>query len=544
MCCHATSDPRRRDGSSTATYAFGTRMTGRDRGHRRDRPRCGASTPSRACRGRPGRRTGWRSSAAGSPRRRPPGCPSRTRWSSPPPTRRAGRAPARCCSRGTTSAVSCSSPTTTSRKGTEARGQPVRRAWSSRGFRCSARCWSPGAVERVDRAETEAYFAQPAARLAARRLGQPAVAGARRPGRARRPVRGRGERRGSPDGRRCPRRRTGAGCGWSRRPSSSGRAEQPPARPAALPPAPARTTGSSSGSHREPERGEPWPSRARRLGDRRPAAAACSRTGGCGSATAVSFFGFQFTAVAVPVQMYADHALVALGRPARRRRPRPAADLRRSGAARSPTRVDRRRLLLGQLAADLGRPPSACWRRRCSAWTARCVLLALVAVQSAAFAISSPTRQAIIPRLVPADWCRRRTRWTTRRPRSAGVLGPLAAGLILALVDRHRRCRRVRGRRAAVHGRVLGDAAAAADPAGRTRRRRSRGRAARASSTACATWPTQPVLLLSFAIDIVAMVLAMPRALFPEVADERFGGGAAVGWLFARDRDRLGARPA
>ena len=44
---------------------------------------------------------------------------------------------------------------------------------------------------------------------------------------------------------------------------------------------------------------------------------------------------------------------------------------------------------------------------------------------------------------------------------------------------------------------------------------------------------TQPVLLLSFAIDIVAMVLAMPRALFPEVAAERFGGGAAVGWLFS-----------
>jgi MFS family permease len=44
---------------------------------------------------------------------------------------------------------------------------------------------------------------------------------------------------------------------------------------------------------------------------------------------------------------------------------------------------------------------------------------------------------------------------------------------------------------------------------------------------------TRPVLLLSFAVDIVAMVFAMPRALFPEAADERFGGGDAVGWLFA-----------
>jgi MFS family permease len=43
---------------------------------------------------------------------------------------------------------------------------------------------------------------------------------------------------------------------------------------------------------------------------------------------------------------------------------------------------------------------------------------------------------------------------------------------------------------------------------------------------------TRPVLLLSFAVDIAAMVLAMPKALFPEAAG-RYGGGAAVGWLYA-----------
>jgi MFS family permease len=44
---------------------------------------------------------------------------------------------------------------------------------------------------------------------------------------------------------------------------------------------------------------------------------------------------------------------------------------------------------------------------------------------------------------------------------------------------------------------------------------------------------TTPVLLLSFAIDIAAMVLALPRALFPQAAVERFGGMGAVGWLFS-----------
>ena len=42
---------------------------------------------------------------------------------------------------------------------------------------------------------------------------------------------------------------------------------------------------------------------------------------------------------------------------------------------------------------------------------------------------------------------------------------------------------------------------------------------------------TSPVLLMSFLVDIAAMVLAMPRALFPAVADSRFDGN--VGPLYA-----------
>jgi MFS family permease len=41
----------------------------------------------------------------------------------------------------------------------------------------------------------------------------------------------------------------------------------------------------------------------------------------------------------------------------------------------------------------------------------------------------------------------------------------------------------------------------------------------------------RPVLVMSFAVDIAAMVLAMPRSLFPAVADDRFGG--QVGPLYA-----------
>jgi MFS family permease len=44
---------------------------------------------------------------------------------------------------------------------------------------------------------------------------------------------------------------------------------------------------------------------------------------------------------------------------------------------------------------------------------------------------------------------------------------------------------------------------------------------------------TRPVLALSFAFDIIANAFAMPRALFPQVAAERFGGASAAGWLYA-----------
>src|SRR4029079_4436972 len=41
-----------------------------------------------------------------------------------------------------------------------------------------------------------------------------------------------------------------------------------------------------------------------------------------------------------------------------------------------------------------------------------------------------------------------------------------------------------------------------------------------------------PVLWLSFAIDIAAMVLALPRSLFPQVAAQHFGSGS-IGFLYA-----------
>ncbi len=56
----------------------------------------------------------------------------------------------------------------------------------------------------------------------------------------------------------------------------------------------------------------------------------------------------------------------------------------------------------------------------------------------------------------------------------------------------------------------------------------------------CARWSRgfaylrgHPVLLMSFVVDLIAMVFGMPRALFPEIAHESFGGPAGGGLAFA-----------
>jgi MFS family permease len=154
------------------------------------------------------------------------------------------------------------------------------------------------------------------------------------------------------------------------------------------------------------------------------------------------------------------------------------------------------------------------------------LLLALVAVQSAAFAISSPTRGAIIPRLLPTELVPAANTLNFTMTSLGAVLGPLLAGVVIA-----------RFSFAAAYGIDAVLFTVALYSALRLPKLAPLGKVTRPGVRSVIDglrfiW-TRPVLLLSFAADIVAMVFAMPRALFPEVADERFGGEGAVGWLFA-----------
>jgi MFS family permease len=239
----------------------------------------------------------------------------------------------------------------------------------------------------------------------------------------------------------------------------------------------------------------------------------------------VSTFGFQFTAVAVPVQMYAlTHSSLWVGYLGLAGLI-PLIVFGLWGGAVSDA-VDRRKLLLASSlltwSSTLGLLVQTLLGVRRPE-----LLLGLVGVQAAAFAISSPTRRAIIPRLLDKESLPAANTLGTTAFSAAAVAGPLCAGLLLV--------------RWGVAAAYATDALAftvvlwatlrlpSVPPQGEAERRLAGWREVRAGLSYLAT---SPVLVLSFAIDIAAMVLALPRALFPQMADERFGAGS-IGWLYA-----------
>lgn len=239
----------------------------------------------------------------------------------------------------------------------------------------------------------------------------------------------------------------------------------------------------------------------------------------------VSLTGYQLTSVAVSVQIYdltGSSFWVGLLGPANLV---PLVAFGLWGGAIADA-VDRRSLLLvGSLitwVATLALVAQAAVAIG-SAW----LLIGLVAVQAVGVAITAPTRGAIIPRLLePAEVPAANTLHFT-----VSQVATLAAPLAAAPLIGHAGYAVVYGVDALLF--TVGLYAALRLP------RLPPLNASAPSIPGLRSvveglrylW-TQPVLLLSFVVDIIAMGVAMPRALFPELADTRFGP-ESVGWLFA-----------
>lgn len=155
------------------------------------------------------------------------------------------------------------------------------------------------------------------------------------------------------------------------------------------------------------------------------------------------------------------------------------------------------------------------------------MLLGTVALGAAGFAVSSSTRGAIIPRLLPPELVPSANALNSLVYSLGAIGGPMLGGVML-----------VHGGFAAAYAVDAVLFSASLYAALRLPALAPLGAVSRPGWRSVAEGLrfilTTPVLVMSFVVDIIAMVFALPRALFPELVDLRFGGSLyALSWLVA-----------
>ncbi len=240
---------------------------------------------------------------------------------------------------------------------------------------------------------------------------------------------------------------------------------------------------------------------------------------------AVSVIGTQMTAVAVPVQVYditgssfavglvglvSFLGLVSFGL---------------LGGAIADAR-DRRKVAL-TTSSGLALVSIALFLQALAGGSRVWPLYLLVAAQAALFAVDSPARRAITPRLIPPEQMPAASALGFIYFNVGVVLGPLLAGAIISWA----------GLRAAYAIDAVSFLAALyalsrlapMPPLGDTM-----GAGWGAVVEGLRYLRSQHVLLMTFVVDLNAMIFGMPRALFPALAAGTFHGGSrTVGLLYA-----------
>lgn len=259
------------------------------------------------------------------------------------------------------------------------------------------------------------------------------------------------------------------------------------------------------------------------------------------TANIVTVIGAQLTVVAVPAQIYAITGssgyvgltglfglvpLVVFGL---------------YGGALAD-HMDRRRLLLittiGLIATSIG-----FWAQAAVGLDNVWVLLGLFSLQQAFFAVNQPTRTAILPLLLPTELLPAANSLNYTVMQAGGIAGPLVGGALipvlgyswLYLLDALSMLTTLYAVWRLPSWRPADEEAtpAAGEPGASPEKAATRAPGFRSVVDGLTYLRTQPVLLMSFVVDIIAMVFGMPRALFPEIAQLSFGGPPEGGTAFA-----------
>lgn len=154
------------------------------------------------------------------------------------------------------------------------------------------------------------------------------------------------------------------------------------------------------------------------------------------------------------------------------------------------------------------------------------LLLWLFAAQQAFFAVNQPTRSAVLPKLVPPALLPAANALNTTVFQAGGIAGPLVGGALIPLVGFSwlyliDTVTLIATLSAVVQLPRLPVEGGMGTPG------------LRAVVDGFRYLRGHPVLMMSFAVDIIAMVFGMPRALFPELADTAFEGPTEGGLAFA-----------
>lgn len=242
------------------------------------------------------------------------------------------------------------------------------------------------------------------------------------------------------------------------------------------------------------------------------------------SANIITVVGAQLTVVAVPAQIYAETGSSAYVGLTGLFGLVPLIVFGLWGGALADV-MDRRTLLICTTVGLIG-TSAAFWAQAALGAGNVWLLLGLFAVQQAFFAVNQPTRSAILPKLLPDAELPAANSLNMTVMMAGGIAGPLVGGALipvtgfswLYLVDTITLF--------ATLGAVVRLPRLPVEGAARIPGLRS-------VLDGLGYLKNHPVLLMSFVVDLIAMIFGMPRALFPEIAHLDFGGPATGGLAFA-----------
>jgi MFS family permease len=185
-----------------------------------------------------------------------------------------------------------------------------------------------------------------------------------------------------------------------------------------------------------------------------------------------------------------------------------------------------RRILLIIASCGLAVASLLLWAQAALAFNNVWVVLCLLSVQQAFYAVNSPTRSAAIPRMLPGDQLPAANSLNMTVMQFGAIVGPLLAGVMLKWVD--------------LSTLYLIDAITCCAPIWATFRLspmpvtgESLSRGFKAVWDGFRYLAGNTVVLMSFVVDLIAMIFGMPRALFPQIAHQSFGGPVEGGTTMA-----------